>query len=342
RPRHRARHRRRRPVLRPRAGPLRRPRLSPHRDRAPPRPGGHRRCGDEEHPAPGPPHRPGRRGGLRPRPRAARPRAGRRARPPCTHPLPARRLDPGARHHRGHPHRPAGLRRGAERMSPLVGRPALEGAHLTGRALLLLVAMVLASVPVSQLLAGSSWLMLTLVAAVPVICGGVVLRTVMPRQMLVPLAQVGVLITLVLVVETALGLVSWQGGPLAVIGDQEQIVTRGVNELASGVPPLELGAPGAVILVTLIGLVTLLLDLMFLDLGWHTPTGLIVMSAVLIPALQHPAGRSWWQVAAPVLGGAMILSTRTVHADPRYLRGDRRPPAGPPARPARTPPTAAL
>src|SRR5699024_2612440 len=134
----------------------------------------------------------------------------------------------------------------------------------------------------------------------------------------------------------------WRGGPLGVVGEPAPLVVRGVNELASGVPPLELGAPGTVVLVTLIGLMTLLLDLMFLDLGWHTPTGLLVMSTVLIPALQHPAGGSWWQVAAPVLGGAMILSTRTVHADPRYLLGDRRPQAGPPARHGRTIAAAAL
>src|SRR5699024_10267834 len=113
-------------------------------------------------------------------------------------------------------------------MSPLVGRPPLEGAHLTGRALLL------ASAPVSQLLAGSSWLMLTLVGAVPVILGGVVLRTVVSRPMLVPLAQAGVLVVLVLVVEMVLGLLS---EPLGVLGTQAEIVTRGVNELATGVPP---------------------------------------------------------------------------------------------------------
>ena len=221
-------------------------------------------------------------------------------------------------------------------MSPLVGRPALEGTHLTGRALLLLLAMVLASAPISQLLAGSSWLLLTLVAAAPVILGGVVLRTVVPRQMLAPLAQAGLLVALVLVVETVLGLAPWQDGPLAVLRAQAEIVTRGVNELASGVPPLALGAPGTVILVALIGLMTLLLDLMFLDLGWHTPTALLVMSSLLIPALQQPAGGQWWQIAAPVLAGAMIFATRTVHADPRYLRGDRRPQAGPPAHHGRT------
>ncbi|MDN5822568.1 MAG: DUF3488 and transglutaminase-like domain-containing protein, partial [Brachybacterium sp.] len=82
--------------------------------------------------------------------------------------------------------------------------------------------------------------------------------------------------------------------------------------------------------------VTLLLDLMFLDLGWHTPTALLVMSSVLIPALQQPAGGQWWQVAAPLLAGTMIFATRTVHADPRYLRGDRRPQAGPLAHRGRT------
>ncbi|WP_394216640.1 transglutaminaseTgpA domain-containing protein [Brachybacterium vulturis] len=221
-------------------------------------------------------------------------------------------------------------------MSPLLGRPPLEGAHLTGRALLLLCGLALASAPVSQLLAGSSWLLLTLVAAVPVILGGVVLRTVVPRQLLAPPAQAGLLVVLVLVAETVLGLAPWQDGPVTVLRAQAEIVTRGVNELASGVPPVALGAPGAILLVALIGLTTLLLDLMFLDLGWHTPTALLLMSSLLIPALQQPAGGPWWQVAAPVLAGAMIFATRTVHADPRYLHGDRRPQAGPPAHHGRT------
>lgn len=221
-------------------------------------------------------------------------------------------------------------------MSPLVGRPPLEGSHLAGRAMLLLVAMTLAAAPTSQLLSGSSWLLLTLVAATPVILGGVVLRTVVRRQMLVPLMQVVLLAALVLVVETVLGLASWQNGPIAVAGAQVEIVSRGVNELASGIPPLALGAPGTVIIVALIGLTTLLLDLMYLDLGWHTPTALLLMCAVLIPALQQPAGGNWWQIAAPVLAGTLILATRTVHGDPRYLRGDRRPQAGPLAHHGRT------
>src|SRR5699024_11618766 len=65
-----------------------------------------------------------------------------------------------------------------------------------------------------------------------------------------------------------------RGGPVGALLGQSEILTRGMNELASGVPPLMLDPHGTVIVVALIALVTLLLDVMFLDLGWHTPTGL--------------------------------------------------------------------
>ena len=221
-------------------------------------------------------------------------------------------------------------------MSPLMGRPTLEGPHLIGRALLLLAALLLASAPVSQLLAGSSWLLLTLTATAPVILGGIVLRRLLRPLMLVPLAQMGLIVVLVLVVEIAQGLTRWQDGPLQMLRDQVEIFSSGVDELVTGMAPLTLGAPGTVLVVAVIALMTLLLDLMYLDLGWHTPTGLLLMGAILVPALQQPSGGPWWHVAAPLLAGAAILTTRTVHADPSYLRGDRRPQAGPAAHPRRT------
>ncbi|WP_262424661.1 DUF3488 and transglutaminase-like domain-containing protein [Brachybacterium sp. Z12] len=221
-------------------------------------------------------------------------------------------------------------------MSPLVGRPSLEGHHLTGRALLLLAAMLCAAAPVSQLLAGSSWLTVTFTAAAPVILGGVVLRHLLRRPMLVPVAQAGLIVVLVLVVETAQGLIRWSEGPIAVIRAQGEIFTAAVNELASGMAPLTLGAHGIVMVVSVIALVALLLAVMYLDLGWHTPTGLLLIGAMFIPALQQPAGGPWWTIAAPVLAGVAILATRTVHPDPRYIRGDRRPQAGPAAHPGRT------
>jgi transglutaminase-like putative cysteine protease len=221
-------------------------------------------------------------------------------------------------------------------MSPLMGRPSLEGRHLTGRALLLLGALLLAATPISQLLAGSSWLLLALTGAAPVVLGGIVLRHLLDRPMLVPLLQLGLVLVLLLVVETLQGLAPWQDGPVAVIAAQTEVMRLGVQELASGVPPLALGAPGTVIVVVLAALLALLLDLLFLDLGWHTPTALLLMSTVLVPALQQPSGGPWWHVAGPLAAGTAILVTRTVHGDPRYLEGDRRPQAGPAPRPART------
>ena len=221
-------------------------------------------------------------------------------------------------------------------MSPLMGRPSLAGPHLTGRALLLLVALLLAAAPTSQLLAGASWLVLTLTGAAPVILGGIVLRHLLSRTALVPLLQLGLILVLMLVVETAQGLAPWSEGPVVVLASQPEVLRLGVQELASGLPPLVLGAPGTVIIVVLVALLALLLDLLYLDLGWHTPTALLLMGTVLVPALQQPSGGVWWQVAAPVAGGAAVLAVRTVHGDPRYLEGDRRPQAGPVPAPGRT------
>src|SRR5690606_16148957 len=192
-------------------------------------------------------------------------------------------LGPRARLLGRHPRRPAHHRRGGAAMSPLMGRPSLEGPHLTGRALLLLVALLLAAAPTSQLLAGASWLLLTLTGAAPVILGGIVLRHLISRTALVPLLQLGLILVLMLVVETAQGLVPWSDGPIAVLASQPEVLRLGVQELASGLPPLVLGAPGTVIIVVLVALLALLLDLLYLDLGWHTPTALLLMGTVLVP-----------------------------------------------------------
>ncbi|MFC7375373.1 transglutaminaseTgpA domain-containing protein [Brachybacterium sp. GCM10030268] len=220
-------------------------------------------------------------------------------------------------------------------MSPLIGRPALRGRHLVSRSLLLLVAILLASAPMSMLLAGSSWLMLTAAAATPVILGGIVLRQVLRHQALVPLGQVVVVALLVLVIELYQGVVRLEDGPISMITDQAAIFPAAVSELASGMAPLSLGARATVIVILMMALVTLVLDLVFVDLGWHTPVGIALLCFLLVPALQQPSGGQWWTVAAPVLAGLMILATRTVHADPSYLEGDRRPQAGPLARPGR-------
>ncbi|MGO2311208.1 MAG: DUF3488 and transglutaminase-like domain-containing protein, partial [Brachybacterium tyrofermentans] len=227
-------------------------------------------------------------------------------------------------------------------MSPLMGRPLLQGGDLVSRSLLLLLAILLASAPLSMLLAGSSWFMLTLIAATPVIVSGIVLRQFLRPPLLVPLAQMLVIAVQLVVVEMGHGLVDLGDGPVALVRAQASIFPGAFNELAGGMAPLTVGSRGTVIVMLVLALGSLLLDLVFVDLGWHTPVGLALFGSLLIPALQQPSGGAWWTIMGPVVAGLLILATRTVHSDPRYLEGDRRPQAGPLTSPARATGAAAL
>ena len=60
---------------------------------------------------------------------------------------------------------------------------------------------------------------------------------------------------LLLVVETVPGLVNrWSDGPIALVRPRPRSSPRAVNELASGMAPLTLGAHGIVMVVSVIAL----------------------------------------------------------------------------------------
>ena len=221
-------------------------------------------------------------------------------------------------------------------MSPLLGRPGLHGSHLLRRALLLAVSILIASAPLSILLAGSSWFVLTAMAVVCVIGSGVLLRILLRSSLLVPLLQLAVAAGLIITLQRLRGLIPIGDGPRGIITAQRDIIVAGFQELAGSWPPVVLQGPGAVVVLLLISLVVLGLDLMFLDLGWHTPTALVLMGFMLAPALQQPAGGPWWTLLGPVVAGLLILTARTLHGDPSYLEGDQRPQAGPLPRGGRT------
>ncbi|PZP14305.1 MAG: cysteine protease [Brachybacterium faecium] len=221
-------------------------------------------------------------------------------------------------------------------MSPLLGRPGLHGSHLVRRALLLAVSILIASAPLSILLAGSSWFVLTAMAVVCVIGTGVLLRILLRSSVLVPLLQLAVAAGLIITLQRLRGLIPIGDGPRGIITAQDDIIVAGFQELAGSWPPVVLQGPGAVVVLLLISLVVLGLDLMFLDLGWHTPTALVLMGFMLAPALQQPAGGPWWTLLGPVVAGLLILTARTLHGDTSYLEGDQRPQAGPLPRGGRT------
>lgn len=221
-------------------------------------------------------------------------------------------------------------------MSPLLGRPSLPAGHAAVRGVLLLVALMLAVTPLSILITGADWFTLTLIGAAPVILSGIVLRRLLPLPALVPTVQVLVVLATVIVVELRQGVVDLSGGPASLATEQVRLFPTAVADLTASLAPVTVGARGTVLVVLLMALVALLLDIMYLDLGWHTPTALVLMGFIVVPALQQPSGGAWWTVALPILAGTIVLASRTLHADPVLAQRDPRPQAGPLAGAGRT------
>ncbi|MGY5765424.1 DUF3488 and transglutaminase-like domain-containing protein [Brachybacterium sp. DNPG3] len=215
---------------------------------------------------------------------------------------------------------------------PLLGRPALPRAQAARRGLVLLVALLLASTPLSLILAGASWFELVATGAVPVLALAALLRLAGLRPVLVAVAELLVVVIVVIATEVGHGLVSL-GEPVGLIGAQAGILTAAVGEIGAGLAPLTVGARGSVLVVLIAALVALVLDLLLVEMGWHTPVGLLLMGFVLLPSLQAPDGGAWWTAVGPILGGMMVLAIRAVHADPANVVGDTRPQAGPLPRP---------
>src|SRR5690625_5613684 len=106
------------------------------------------------------------------------------------------------------------------------------------REALLAVAILLASAPLSGLLAGSSWFLLTAAAALPVLIAGAVLRRVVRPAPMVPLLQVVVIALVVLVIQLTQYLVSLDDGPVGIIRAQAEILPAADHELYSGISPI--------------------------------------------------------------------------------------------------------
>lgn len=218
----------------------------------------------------------------------------------------------------------------------MLSRPALPPVEAALRSLVLLLALLPALLPLSLLLQGSAWITLPLLGAAPLILVGALARQVVRAPALVPGLQLLVLFGSVAAVAARGGLVPpgtpWHGVPGALLA----AVTTGLQEISSGIAPLEATAATAVGVVLAAGLVALCLDLLVAELGWHTPAALAVGGFALAPALQAPGGGPWWAVAGPVLGACVLLALRTLRPDPAQAVGDTRPQAGPLHRPRGT------
>lgn len=174
------------------------------------------------------------------------------------------------------------------------------------RALVVIVAMLLASTPLSLLIADGAWLRLTAAAAVGVIGTGAALRPWVRPALLVPVVQALALGLLTLATETVTGARVASDGLPALLAGQPGIIGEGMRDLGGSVAPVDLTAAGSTVIVLLLGLVALALDLVAVDLERPGPAGLLLAAFALAPGVVAPAGGPWWTIAGPVAGALLL------------------------------------
>jgi hypothetical protein len=180
---------------------------------------------------------------------------------------------------------------------------------------LLAVAVLCASTPLSLLIAQGRWF--TLVAtAVMVVCGlGTLLRLFRLRPLVVVTIQaVGTVVTVLLAGRAAERVtVPPPIGP-GRLSTELHLLATGVGDLVQGRAPVLLTPPSAVVLLLLIALVVLALDILTIDGGWTAVTAAVLAGFLLVPALIQPAGGPWYTIAGPVLGALLVLAGPTLVA----------------------------
>ncbi|MCL6423103.1 transglutaminaseTgpA domain-containing protein [Brachybacterium sp. JHP9] len=174
------------------------------------------------------------------------------------------------------------------------------------------VAVILASTPLSLLIADLDWLRAAALAAATVCGVGVLGRLALRPTILLPLLQGGALALLVLAVEMHGGILP-TGGPADLLRGQVPLVTEGFTALTMEVPPVALGAEARAVLILLVGVVVLALDVLCAEGGWWGVSAVLLLCFQLVPALMHPEGAPWYVIAGPTLGALLVLGAGASH-----------------------------
>ncbi|UQN28251.1 transglutaminaseTgpA domain-containing protein [Brachybacterium kimchii] len=216
--------------------------------------------------------------------------------------------------------------RGSEAQAPTrTPLEALRAKLLSGpvrMSLVLAVTVVLAAIPLSQLLDGADWFTLPLGAAVVVGGLGALVRAFSPRRMRALPVQVVGLVLLCVGVEAVTGALP-VGGPAALVTGQVDVIRQGVSILFQAQAPLVLAPSSRIVVLALIGLVVLALDILCVEGGWHMVTALILLGFMLVPALMRPDGGGFASIVGPILAALAVLAVSGLpdRSGPRRPRG---------------------
>ncbi len=182
-----------------------------------------------------------------------------------------------------------GDRAGRGRAPWMPARAALTRSGDVRLAVVLLLAVVAAILPLLRVVAAGPWLAVALAIAVAVLGTGVALRRLRAPAVVVTLAEVavgGALVTAIFFGDTALLLVIPSPGTIA---ELPAIVAGAADQIITGVAPLTAERPLAVVAVAAVVLLAVLLDHTVITARMPLLAAVALAAVWLIPALSVPS-----------------------------------------------------
>ncbi|MDD7961720.1 transglutaminase family protein [Microbacterium thalli] len=192
-----------------------------------------------------------------------------------------------------------------------VRRLEVRRSGRTRLALALLVAITVAVLPLLRVVAAGSWLVVAAAVVITVLAAGVALRRLRTPALLVTLAELllaGALITAVYFGSTALLLVLPSPGTIA---ELPAIAAGAADQIITGVAPLEVGRPLAIVTVAALAALTVLLDHTVITARMPLLGAVALVAVWLIPALSVPTPLDIASFVAFAASLLLLLRTET-------------------------------
>jgi transglutaminase-like putative cysteine protease len=174
-------------------------------------------------------------------------------------------------------------------------------------------AVLLASTAMSGVIVGLRWLGFVLVAAAVVATAGVLLRGITLRDgralpaVLVVTGQLFTVLCLVTAVFTRSGLLAVLPGPAA-LGDLRATLSAAMEQVQSGVPPVDATTEMLLLITIGLGLVAVVVDAVAVTAAAPAAAGLVLLCVFAVPASVADGMLPWWSFAAGAAGFAGLLA----------------------------------
>ncbi len=185
------------------------------------------------------------------------------------------------------------------------------------RSVILAVALVLALTPLSLLFDPLWAAPIAVLSTVSVIAVGALARSLSPRGGMNAVLQLGAIVVGATILDVCVGTQSGRTlNPATWIDAHLSLIDASARQLSSTYPPVPGSPELTVMLALVIALVTLLIDILFTDLAWRTPTAITLLCIALIPAVHVGDDVSWAVYVGPIAGAALILASDALTSRP--------------------------